>query len=316
MLDLSIIIVSWNVADYLSLCLESILAADLALNEAGGIRRGIEIIVVDSASQDTTVELLTTRFPQIHLHAQTENVGFTRGNNIGLRAARGKYILLLNPDTEIVGDALHRMMEYLDEHPKVGVVGPHTLNTDGSHQSTRRRFPTLATAYFESTWLQPYAPRALLDRYYVREARDDATLNIDWVQGSAIMFRREVYEEIGGLDEGYVMFSEELDWCHRAKDAGWGIVYLGSAYVTHHGGKSSEHVTARKHIHFQESKLRYVRKFHGRSAAHHLRLFLLANYQFQIALESAKALLGSQPTMRRLRTAAYREVLRSGLKVT
>jgi N-acetylglucosaminyl-diphospho-decaprenol L-rhamnosyltransferase len=316
MLDLSIIIVSWNVADYLARCLDSILASNLAINEAGGARRGMEIIIVDSASQDNTVELLRERYPQVHLYAQAENVGFTKGNNIGLRAARGKYILLLNPDTEIIGDALLAMMEYLEAHPEVGVLGPHTLNTDGSHQSTRRRFPSLVTAYFESTWLQPYAPNALLDRYYVRDAEDNATVEVDWVQGSAILMRREVYEQVGGLDEGYIMFSEELDWCRRAKDAGWHIAYLGSAHVTHHGGKSSDQVTSRKHIHFQESKLRYLRKHHGYATASFFRLFLLASYELQIAIETIKAMLGSQPKMRKERAAAYREVLRSGLKVT
>jgi hypothetical protein len=316
MLDLSIIIVSWNVAEYLAACLESIMESDLAVNEAGGVRPGIEIIVVDSASEDRTVAMLAARYPQVQLLAQSENVGFTRGNNIGLRAARGKYILLLNPDTEIIGDALHTMMRYLDQQPKIGVVGPQTLNADGSHQSTRRRFPTLATAYFESTWFQPYAPRALLERYYVQDAPDDAIIPVDWIQGSAMMFRREVYEEIGGLDEGYIMFSEELDWCRRAKDAGWGVAYLGNAFITHLGGKSSDQVTARKHIHFQESKLRYLRKYHGKGAANFFRLFLIANYGFQIALESTKRMLGNQPELRKSRTQAYREVLRSGLKVT
>lgn len=316
MLDLSIIIVSWNVADYLAECLDSILRSDVALNEAGGARPGVEIIVVDSASQDSTVQMLETLYPQVHLIAQSENVGFTRGNNIGLRAARGKYVLLLNPDTEIVGDALKIMMTYLNEHPQVGIIGPHTFNGDGTHQSTRRRFPTMTTAYFESTWFQPYAPKALLKRYYVQDEPDDAIVAVDWVQGSAMMLRREVYEEIGGLDEGYIMFSEELDWCRRAKDAGWGVVYLGTAYITHHGGKSSEQVTARKHIHFQESKLRYLRKYHGKSAADLFRLFLIANYNFQILLETVKRILGSQPELRKSRTQAYREVLRSGLKVT
>lgn len=316
MLDLSIIIVSWNVADDLAACLDSILRSDVALNEAGGTRPGVEIIVVDSASEDSTVQMLAARYPQVHVVAQPDNVGFTRGNNIGLRAARGKHVLLLNPDTEIVGDALQIMMTYLNEHPKVGIVGPHTLNSDGTHQSTRRRFPTLTTAYFESTWFQPYAPKALLDRYYVHDEADNATVVVDWVQGSAMLFRREVYEEIGGLDEGYIMFSEELDWCHRAKDTGWGVVYIGSAYVTHHGGRSSQQVTARKHIHFQESKLRYLRKYHGRSAADLFRLFLIANYSFQILLENVKRILGSQPELRKSRTQAYREVLRSGLKVT
>ena len=136
------------------------------------------------------------------------------------------------------------------------------------------------------------------------------------MQGSALMAQREVYAQIGGLDETYVMYSEELDWCKRAKLAGWRVVYHGEARITHHGGKSSEQVTARKHIHFQQSKLHYFRKYHGSTVAHGLRLWLLANYAAQIALEGGKALLGHKRPLRLERIRAYWQVVRSGLKVT
>ncbi len=309
MLDLSIIIVSWNVADDLAACLNSILSAQ-------DDNLGTEIIVVDSASSDQTVTLLQTRYPMVRLFAQSDNVGFTRGNNIGLAAAQGRRVLLLNPDTEVIGDALAQMVAYLDANPTVGVVGPHTLNTDGGTQSSRRRFPTKTLAFFESTWLQPIAPRKLLDAYYVANAPDNAVLDVDWVQGSALMARREVYEQIGGLDTAFVMYSEELDWCKRAKDAGWRVVYLGKAQITHHGGKSSDQAGARRHIHFQESKLRYFSKHHGPGFAAMLRLFLLANYAVQIGIEGAKSLLGHKRQMRNERIRVYWQVLRSGLRAS
>lgn len=307
MTDLSIIIVSWNVADLLAACLDSILAGDTT---------GVEIIVVDSASADHTVTVIQQRYPQVRLIAQSENLGFVRCNNIGLREARGRYMLLLNPDTEIIDSALAQMVQYMDAHPEIGIIGPQTLNTDGTTQSTRRRFPTLALAFFESTWLQPYAPKHMLDRYYVTDQPNDGVFEVDWVQGSALMARREVYEQIGGLDEGYIMFSEELDWCRRAKDAGWRAAYLGTAKIIHHGGKSTDQVVARRHIHFQESKLRYFRKFHGPFAASGLRLFLLASYVWQIALEGGKGLLGHKRDLRRERVKQYWQVLRSGLRVS
>src|SRR5690606_18102333 len=120
-----------------------------------------------------------------------------------------------------------------------------TLNTDGTTQSSRRRFPTKALAFLESTWLQGFAPKTMLDDYYITQPPDAAVLEVDWMQGSALMCRREVYAQIGGLDEGYVMFYEELDWCKRGKDAGWRAVYLGTAQIIHHGGKSTEQVGAR-----------------------------------------------------------------------
>jgi hypothetical protein len=198
----------------------------------------------------------------------------------------------------------------------VGIVGPRTLNADGSDQSTRRRFPSWRTAVFESTWLEPYAPRGLINSYKVRDAADDAVTPVDWVQGSCLLARREVYAKIGGLDEGFVMYSEELDWCHRAKDAGWGVVYLGPARILHYGGQSSAQVPARTHILFNRSKLRYIRKYHGRAAAETLRLILLANFAAQLGLEGVKGLLGHKRGLRRQRVGVYWQVLRSGLKVS
>jgi N-acetylglucosaminyl-diphospho-decaprenol L-rhamnosyltransferase len=323
-MDLSIIIVSWNVADLLAACLDSIAAAPVALvgpdgkapgqmpeQNAGPSRPTVEVIVVDSASQDHSVPMVRERFPWARLLAQGENIGFTRGNNLGLEIAQGRCILLLNPDTEVHGDALNTLIAAFDTHPGAGIAGPQVLNADGTTQSTRRRFPTLITAVFESTWLQGFAPRRVLDRYYVTDQPDDGTFEVDWVQGCALMARREVYRQIGGLDTGYVMYSEELDWCRRAKQAGWRVLYVGNARITHHGGKSADQVQTHKHIYFQQSKLRYFRKFHGRGAAFALRLLLLVLYGYQLVLESLKALVGHKRALRRARCATYIQVIRA-----
>lgn len=309
MVDLSIIIVSWNVADILHDCLSSLYASDL-----GG--RTVEVIVVDSASTDRTVAMLRADFPQVTVLAQTENLGYTRCNNIGLRAATGRHLLLLNPDTLILDDALAQLSAYLDANPLVGLVGPHTLNDDRqTTQSTRRRFPTRRLAFFEGTWLEPIAPAGWLRAYRVEEHDDRATFPVDWMQGSCLMARREVYDQIGGLDEGFVMFYEELDWCKRAKDAGWGVVYVGAAQIVHLGGRSTDQASARKHIYFNESKLRYFHKVYGAAFAGFLRAVLLVGYGWQLALEWVKGALGHKRDLRRARVETYRAVLRSGLKV-
>ncbi len=313
MFDLSIIIVSWNVADLLAACIDSIVST-LSSSKAQDL--AVEIIVVDSASSDHTISLLHERYPQVTLLAQKQNLGFSRCNNIGMEVAQGRHILLLNPDTEVQANALSDMIAYLDGNTDIGIIGPHTLNSDGTTQSTRRRFPTVQLAFFESTWLQPYAPKSLLDHYYVTDEPDNAVLDVDWVQGSALMLRREVYTQIGGLDEGYIMYSEEMDWCKRAKNAGWRVVYLGTATIIHHGGKSSEQVIANRHVYFQESKLRYFHKYHGVAVAYLLRVFLLTTYLVQIAIEGLKSLLGHKRALRQERIKAYWQVLRSGLKVT
>jgi len=305
-LDLSILIVSWNVRDYLLACLESIRPAWEAKHLS------FEVIVIDGASSDGSVEAVRARFPWVKVSALSENVGFTRGNNQALAQAQGRYLLLLNPDTEVIDDVLWAMVDYLDAHPDVGILGPHTFNGDRSTtQSTRRRFPTFVTALFESTWLQRFAPRSLLRRFYAEDIADDAVADVDWVQGSALLLRREVYAKIGGLDEHYIMYSEELDFCKRAKLAGWRVVYFGEASIVHHGGKSSEQVIASRHVYFQQSKIRYFRKFHGPFVALGLRTFLIMNYGEQLLLEAFKALLGHKRTLRRERVRVYWQVIRT-----
>jgi hypothetical protein len=304
--DLSIIIVNWNVRELLRACLRSI-------NEGRG-DLDVEVIVVDSGSEDGSVAMVRETFPWVRLIACAENVGFPRGNNIGLDAANGRFLLLLNPDTELVDDALSRMVDYLRRQPDVGVLGPQLLNPDGTVQSSRRRFPTLATAFVESTWLQPWAPRRLLRRYYAADLPDAAVADVDWVTGACMLARREVVAAIGGMDEDYFMYSEELDWCRRMKDAGWRVVYFPPAQVVHHVGKSSEQAVTARHVNFNRAKLRYFRKYHGRFPAAVLRFFLLSNYGWQLVLEGMKGLAGHKRPLRRQRVRAYWRVLRSGLR--
>lgn len=314
MIDISVLIVNWNVRDLLDACLASLHNGSVTINTPDGNLATIEIIVVDSASSDDSLRMIGEKYPDVRLVAQRENIGFTRGNNLGIEQARGRYLFLLNPDTEIIGDALAQLLSYMDAHPEIGIIGPHTLNSDGTHQSSRRHFPTAMTAIFESTWLESSAPKSLLDDYYARDVADDEIAEVDWVQGSALMARREVYEQIGGLDSGFVMYSEELDWCKRAKSAGWKVIYHGQAKIIHHGGKSSEQNNAFKHIHFNTSKLRYFRKHHGFIVYILLRIVLLLMYAWQLLMESAKGLIGSRRELRKERVKVYWQVLRTGLK--
>jgi N-acetylglucosaminyl-diphospho-decaprenol L-rhamnosyltransferase len=305
MIDVSIVIVNWNVRDLLRRCLHSITRYPVS---------SFEVIVVDNASADGSVDMVRVEFPAVRLVVNSENRGFPGAINQGISLARGRYVLLLNPDTELVRNALGTMVAFADEHPYVGVVGPQLLNADGSVQSSRRRFPTLATAFFESTWLQPYALRRLLERYYVGDQPDDRVQDVDWLMGAALMARREAIEQVGPMDERFFMYSEELDWCRRFREAGWRVVYLPTAQVHHHEGKSSEQVLPARHIHFQTSKVRYFRKYHGHVAAEALRLFLLGSYVWQLGLEGAKWLVGHRRSLRAGRVAAYWQVLRSGLR--
>jgi len=315
MLDLSIVIVNWNVRDLLRRCLHSILA-DLQTHRFADLQTcRFEIIVVDNASTDSSVEMVRREFPQVHLIASEVNLGYTGGNNQGIAASQGRYILLLNPDTEVVGDALPTMVAYMDAHPDVGALGPQLLNPDGSVQSSRRRFPTLGTALVESTVIQQWWPdNRILRRYYVQDRPDDAISEVDWVTGACILLRRQAVEQVGPLDDAFFMYSEELDWCRRARDAGWKVVYLPTAQVIHHEGKSSEQVMPLRHVRFQRSKIHYFRKHHGRWAGTLLHAFLLLNYAYLLVVESLKWLVGHKRELRAERVRAYSEVLRSGLR--
>jgi N-acetylglucosaminyl-diphospho-decaprenol L-rhamnosyltransferase len=306
--ELSIIIVSWNVRDLLRTCLQSIYAT------WPGDSAALELLVVDSASSDGSADMVRAEFPRVTLIENRQNVGFTAGNNQAIARSGGRYVLLLNPDTVLLPGALPAMVAYLEAHPEIGVVGPKLLNPDRTVQSSRRRFPTLSTAFLESTVLQQWWPNNdTLRRYYILDRNDDETLDVDWVVGACLMVRREAIAHVGGLDDGFFMYSEEMDWCYRLKQAGWGVIYLPAAQVIHYGGQSSRQVVADQHIYFQRSKIRFFKKHRGVWVAALLRSFLLVNYAYQLAAESLKWAVGHKRPLRAGRIRAYSQVLKSGL---
>lgn len=309
MMDISVLIVSWNVCELLRRAVASVQA------DIGSLR--VEIIMVDNASHDGTVEMLRAEFPQVRVIANTENVGFTRGNNQALEMAQGRFLFLLNPDTEIERGTLGALVNFMDapENARVGIVGPQLVYADGALQSSRRRFPTFATALLESTKLQEWFPQnGTLARYYLSDTADDAVQDVDWVVGAAMFVRREVYAQIGGLDERFFMYSEELDWCFRAKQAGWRVAYFPTVRVLHYEGKSSEQAVAQRDIYFHSSKVRYFKKHHGTLQGEALRLFLLGMFVYQMMEEGGKWLVGHKRELRAQRVRAYQKVLWSGLK--
>ena len=305
--DISILIVSWNVRDLLLACLAALpdAVADATY----------EVILVDNASQDGTVDAVREAFPQVQIIANQENRGFTGGNNQALALARGRSLLLLNPDTRPLPGSIAELHRFLQSHPDVGAVGPRLWYGDGSPQPNRRRFPTLSTLFTESTIIQHYLPGLPLFAHYIMaDQPDDQVQEVDWLVGAALMVRREVYQQVGGLDEGFFMYSEELDWCRRIKAAGWRICYDPAAEIIHYEGKSSEQAVARRDIAFFSSRVRYTRKYHGPVWAELLRWWLLATFGFQWLREGSKWLLGHKRPLRAQRMAAYRQVMRSGLR--
>lgn len=306
---LSIVILNWNVAGLLAGCLKSLAAA------AGDWFARSEVLVIDNASTDNSVEMARRDFPDVRLLALSRNLGFSGGNNAGIRAARGKYILLLNPDTVALPGSIEALVSYIDANPEVGIVGPRLLNSDGTLQPSRRRFPTLATALVESTPLQRWLGNiGAVKRFYMLDKPEAETQRVDWLSGAALLCRREALEQAGLFDPGYFMFSEEVDLCTRVNDAGWEVIYLPQAEMVHYGGGSTDQAIAARHINFNTGKARYFRLHEGRLHGKLVRYYLLAIYVAQGISEAAKWLLGHKRDMRAERLRMYRQVLRSGLK--
>jgi GT2 family glycosyltransferase len=335
-LDLSIVIVSWNVWPLLQACLRSLAAATsvpATTDETPDWRcygpqqqYTVEVIVVDSASSDETVTALPAAFPWVRLLASDSNLGFSRGNNWGYQAGRGRFVFFLNPDTELqpaaCADTLTLLHEALAQEARLGMVGPQLRYGDGSWQNSRHRFPTPWTGFLESTWLgQWWAGNPWQRHYHLLDHAADQPIEADWLTGAALFCRRAALAEIvmadgsGPFDEQFFMYSEELDLCRRMKLAGWRIFYEPRARILHYEGRSSEQVVTRRHLLFNTSKIRYYRKHFGRGWAALLRSYLLFEYAIQLALETFKWLLRHKPALRRARMQAYGAIVRSGLRV-
>ena len=256
--NLSIIIVNFNTGAYLLQCLESIFRV--------GKRDGWEILVIDNGSTDGSAAVVKERFPGVHFIGNEKNVGFAKANNQALCVARGKYLLLLNPDTTVKEEAIEGLVGFMDAHPEAGVAGSQLLNGDGSRQNSIANFPSLATELLNKSLLRKFFP----EKFPGKERTYREPVEVDSVIGACMMVRREAMEQVGLLDEDYFLFLEETDWCYRMKRAGWKIYHVPQAQVHHFQGKSAETVKKRARVEFYRSRYHFFKKNRG-----HLQWFLL-----------------------------------------
>jgi hypothetical protein len=231
-LDCSVLIVSFNSAADLPLCLDSVRRATH--------RASYEIIVVDNASNDGSADL-AAQDGGVRLIRNATNVGFSRANNQGFRQATGLHVLLLNPDAQLEDGALDRMVAFLDEHPDVGIVGGRVNNPDGTLQrASRRSVPTPMVSLFRLAGLDRLFPSHPAARAYNLEDSDPtAIMDVGAVMGAFLMVRREALEKVGGMDERYFLYGEDIDFCMAVRAAGWRVVYNPQAVVIHRKGASS-----------------------------------------------------------------------------
>ena len=289
-MQLSVIIVNYNVRAFLE---NALISVQKAMNGIDG-----EIIVVDNASDDDSVEMVKQKFPGVRLIANTHNAGFAAANNQGMKESKGSNILLLNPDTLLQEDTLHTMLSFFEQHPDAGLAGCKILNGDGTLQlACRRSFPTPWVALTKIFGLSALFPKSKLFGKYNLEFLDPgSSYPVDAVSGSFMFLRREVYEKTGGLDEQFFMYGEDLDWCYRITQSGWKIWYVSSTQIIHYKGQSAKRSDIDEVKVFYHSMRLFVRK--------HFRRGVLLEWMlmFGIALREWAAFLGKA-------TRSYRAAL-------
>lgn len=294
-LDLSVIIVNYNTRRELADCLASLedqgtivsedgAAAPRSTTPGGASRQPsatcprdpdshqraaeqkvpfrFEAFVVDNASNDGSAEMVSARFPWVRLIRSPTNGGFASGNNLAIPMALGRYILLLNPDTQLQPGTLYRMVEYMDAHPEAAIAGPKLVRADGSiHLACRRSFPTLEVAFYRMVGLSRLFPRSRrFGRYNLTYLDPDVPTEVDSVTGAFMMVRREAIQQVGLLDERFFMYGEDLDWALRMKQRGWKVLYNPAVTVYHHHGTANRPRSATTVYHFYRSMLLFYFK--------------------------------------------------------
>ncbi|PDW04347.1 glycosyltransferase family 2 protein [Candidatus Viridilinea mediisalina] len=253
-LDLAIIIVSWNTRTMLLACLAALPAAVGKLEH--------EIWVVDNGSHDGSVEAVAHHFPAVHIIANQQNVGFAAANNQAMRVSSGRYVLLLNSDTIAYPGSIEQLVRFADNQPQAGLVGGLLLNPDGSFQYSFADFPSLRSELLSASGLGERLIFRGFPSYPPQQSQIVRTVQV--IPGACMLARRTAVDQVGLMDEGYFMYSEEPDWCLRMQRAGWQAWYLPTARILHYGGQSTRQVKVAMVEALYRSKVRFFRTHYHR----------------------------------------------------
>ncbi|MGE0464800.1 MAG: glycosyltransferase family 2 protein, partial [Vicinamibacterales bacterium] len=252
--QVSVVIVSWNTRELLRACLRSMRQAARELNDS------LEVVVVDNASHDGSVEMVREEFPEVDVVGNTSNVGFAAANNQGIPRTRGQYVLLLNPDTEGTPGFLATLVGYLDAHPEVGAVGPRVRGSQGELQVSCYPLPTVG----REMWRLLHLDRIRAFGTYPATLFDAAApQRVEAILGACLLVRRAALEGTGLLDEQFFIYTEEIDLCRRLQDQGWQLYWVPGAAIVHHGGASTSQVGRPMFVELYRSKVQYFRKHFG-----------------------------------------------------
>ena len=264
--QVSVIIPSWNTRALLAECLESIVCTTADLD--------VDIIVVDNGSTDGSQAMVQSRFGGARLIANQTNLGFARANNPALAATTAPYALLLNSDAQLRTGTLHALLALAESQPKAAIIGGQVHNVDSSFQASYAEFPSL----WQELLVLSGLGRLLHGRWYPSHGPEDGKgpQRVDWVGGACMLVQRRVLADLGGFDETYFMYAEEMDLCYRAGRAGWEVWYVPAADVVHHGGASSRHQAQRREADLYCSRVRFFHRHYGDVAARRLKLLIYA----------------------------------------
>jgi len=284
MQDISVIIVSWNACSYLRNCLVSI-------QETGGELLH-EIIVVDNASTDGSAEMVAKEFPDVVLIQSGENLGFARANNIGIKRATGKYLALVNSDVIVHKGCFQALARFLDDNPKAGLIGPHVVGGDGLLQRSCRRLPTVWNTICRVLALDStFSQYSLFSGREMRHWRHDNQAEVEVISGCFWLARRTAVEAVGGLDERFFFYAEDVDWCQRFGASGWKVVFVPSASATHFGGASSSNAPLRFSVEMLRANVTYWKKHHGLMGRICFYLLTVFHHTIRVALYGLRALV-------------------------
>ena len=287
-MTLSIVIVNYNTETLLRGCLESVYA--------GANGTPFDILVADNNSRDHSVAMIRSEFPQVKVIENASNVGFSKANNHLIAQSDADYVLLLNPDTLVLDDAIERVVKYMEAHPKVGICGCRVLNADHTLQlACRRSIPTPKVAFFRLAGLSALFPNSrTLARYNLTYEDPEKTHEVDAVSGAFLMIRRQTIEDIGLLDERFFMYGEELDWCLRAKQAGWSVVYYPEAQIVHYKGESTKYNSRKAAFEFYRAMYLFHKKHFAKDHSPVTNLFIYAGIIFRAMLSWRKFFASSK----------------------
>ena len=260
-MDLSIIVVTWNAKRFVEECFGSI------LEEARGLPA--EVIAVDNASTDGTADMIAERFPEVKLIRSDTNLGFPRGNVVALEMCRqGKYVCLVNPDVRVLPGCFRKLIEYMENNPTIGVLGPKILNPDGSTQPSCMRAPTVWTSWCRALALDRTVLRRLqvFGGQLMADFAHDRIRDVDALNGCFLLIRRTAMDRVGLIDERYFMYGDDIDWCLRFRKAGWPVVFYPEAAAIHYGGGTTAQAPVYFYVEMQKANLQYWKKHHSRPA--------------------------------------------------